>query len=140
MGKRHNTIVVNLQNERAMMATGIVPLSSPLLTYQNNKIQIKYEEKVTRQKAEWLVGRHAPCYKPKQPKLLVLGRYTEIISNRYPIFWNTDTYTYVGIRNTEKYRQLNTENTESRFGICPQGLKTVFLQLNWTNRRVPSSQ
>jgi len=52
MGKRHNTIVVNLQNERAMMATGIVPLSSPLLTYQNNKIQIKYEEKVTRQKAE----------------------------------------------------------------------------------------
>ena len=32
---------------------------------------------------------------------LVLGRYTEI-PNRYPIFWNTDTDTDVGIHNTEK--------------------------------------
>ena len=35
---------------------------------------------------------------------VVLGRYTEI-PNRYPIFWNTDTYTDVGIHNTEKYRK-----------------------------------
>jgi len=34
---------------------------------------------------------------------LVLGRYTEI-PNWYPIFWNTDTDTDVGIHNTEKYR------------------------------------
>jgi len=60
--------------------------------------------------------------------LLVLGRYTEI-PNRYPIFWNTDTDTDVGIHSTEKYRiayrQLNTENTESLFGICRQGLRTL---------------
>jgi len=42
---------------------------APLLTSQNNKIQIKYKEKVTCQKAEWVGGRQAPCFKPKQPKL-----------------------------------------------------------------------
>jgi len=34
---------------------------------------------------------------------IVLGRYTEI-QNKYLIFWNTDTDTDVGIRNTERYR------------------------------------
>ena len=57
---------------------------------------------------------------------VVLGRYTEI-PNRYPIFEipiPTPTSVFTIPKNTE-YRQLNTENTESRFGICRRGLRTL---------------
>ena len=40
----------------------------------------------------------------------MVSRYTEI-PNRYPIFWNTDTDTDVGI--------LNTENTENSVRYSP---------------------
>ena len=59
----------------------------------------------------------------------LLGRYTEI-PKRYPIFWNTDTDTDVGIHNTEKYRISTIKYRKYRKSVryLPPGTENFITQ------------